>query len=197
MKSETLIFGMELLVLLDEVGKEISFKELEEKTRIKDEELRELLKYLEQKEYITWSNPLFIGTSERIDFISDDEIKLSHKGMEVNLDKRDYFDETSKVSQEIQNQTNVNNSSEFQVAQTTGNNSPILQTQENIQITILNKIIDDDQELDSEKKSKLKEIIKKIKEMKDSGETAEKIYGWIKKGAGICAKYGPYLWALV
>ena len=40
MKSETLIFGIELLALLDEINKEVSFKELEEKTRIKGEELR-------------------------------------------------------------------------------------------------------------------------------------------------------------
>lgn len=51
MKSETLICGKELLVILDKTG-EISFKQLEEKFEIKGDELRELLRYLIKKEYI-------------------------------------------------------------------------------------------------------------------------------------------------
>ncbi|MBI2047109.1 hypothetical protein HYT26_03030 [Candidatus Pacearchaeota archaeon] len=92
MKSETLIYGEELLVILDETG-EISFKQLEEKFEIKGDELRGLLKYLVKKEYISWKMPLFVNT----DFISDDKIKLANKGMEVVLGKRDYFTEGEKV----------------------------------------------------------------------------------------------------
>jgi len=99
MKSETLMYGMELLVILDGIDKEISFKELEEKTKIKGNELRELLKYLKQKGYIAWKNPLFIGSLERIEIIDTDKIKIIPKGMEVVLGKRDYFTEGKKVAE--------------------------------------------------------------------------------------------------
>lgn len=92
MKSETLICGEKLLIILDKTGK-ISFKQLEEKFEIKGNELRGLLKYLVKKEYIFWKNPLFINGH----WISDDEIKLSDKGMEVVLGRRVYFTERKKI----------------------------------------------------------------------------------------------------
>ncbi len=100
MKSKTLMYGMELLVMLDEIDKEISFKQLEEKAKIKGDELRELLKYLKQKEYIVWKNPFFIGSLERIEIIDTDKIKIIPKGMEVVLGKRDYFTEGEKILRE-------------------------------------------------------------------------------------------------
>ncbi len=192
MKSDTIIHGVELLVILDK-NENICFSDLEKISRIKGTELIELIKYLVEKEYIIKTNSLFVNST----IISPDKIKLDHKGMEVNLGKRDYFDDSNRFSQEIQNQTNLHNSPNPQIAQTTGDNSSISQTYGNMQIIIINQIIDDDPELDDEKKTGLKEVVRKIKVMKDSGETAEKIYGWIKKGMGICARYGPYLIALV
>jgi len=106
MKSETLIYGMELLVILDE-NENISFQDLEKISKIKGEELRGLLKYLKQKEYISWKLPLFIGTIESgVNIINKDKIKLTSKGMEVVLDKRDYFIEGEKVI-ERKNKTKV------------------------------------------------------------------------------------------
>lgn len=78
-------------------------------------------------------NALFINEHH----ISDNKIKLANKGMEVFLGKRDYFDEMDKTPQIIHNQTNVSNSSEFQVAQTTGDNSSVTQIQDNSQINVL------------------------------------------------------------
>ena len=96
MKSETLIYGMELLVILDDFGKEIEFPELEQKTRIKGDELKELLKYLDKKEYLKYKLGLFVNTSK----ISESNVKLLPKGMEVVLGQRDYFTEGSRTLQD-------------------------------------------------------------------------------------------------
>ncbi len=93
MKSETLIYGTELLIMLDEIGKEISLPEFEEKSKIKGDELKELLRYLQGKEYLRYKLGLFINDSK----ISDSTIELLPKGMEVVLGKRDYFTEGEKV----------------------------------------------------------------------------------------------------
>lgn len=191
MKSELLARGMELLVSLDESGK-TSFPELEDRIKIYGDELRKLLNYLKEKGYIKYVLALSINGEK----LGESTIELLPKGMEVVLGERDYFDASEKVSQTIHNQTNVTNSSEVQVAQTTGDNSPITQTQDNSQTIILKKMIEDDQELDSEKKSRLKEVVDNINKLKQAGETTEKIYSWVKKGIGICAKYGAYLWML-
>jgi len=105
MKSETLIYGIELLVILDE-NENLSFRDLEKISKIKGEELRELLKYLKQKDFIIWKFPIsiislgsdggFVGNDKR----DDDKIKLAPKGMEVVLDKRDYFIGGEKVIEE-------------------------------------------------------------------------------------------------
>jgi len=192
MKSETIAYGMEILTILDD-NEDISFSNLENISSVKGKELKELLKYLKNKNYIKWISSLFINEHH----IADDKIKLNHNGMEVNLGKRDYFEESKIVSQEINNQTNVTNSSEFQVAQNTGDNSLITQNQDNSQTIILNKIIEDDIELDPEKKSELKEVVDNINKLKQAGETTEKLYEWVKKGIGICARYGPYLLSLL
>jgi len=197
MKSETLNYGKKLLSILDGIGEEIPFKQLEKKCEIKNSELRELLKYLVKKEYISWRNPLFIGSINEINLIDTDKIKLVHKGMEVVLNQREYFGDTEKILQKIKNQTNIHKSPNSQVAQTTGDDSPIIQTQDNSQIIILKKIIEDDSELDDDKKNKLKEVVDKIQDLKSKGETVEKIYDLIKKGIGICARYGSYLIGLI
>jgi len=93
MKSETLICGEELLVVLDEIGKEITFSEFEGKSKIKGDELKELLKYLQKKEYLCYRLGLFVNTEK----ISESTIKLLPRGMEVVLGKRDYFTEGEKV----------------------------------------------------------------------------------------------------
>ena len=105
MKSETLIYGIELLVTLDE-NENISFVNLEKISKIKGNGLRELLKYLKQKEFIIWKNPLSIGSLDSIDFIDDDKIKLAHKGMEIVIGKRDYFTGGGKVV-EKKNKTRI------------------------------------------------------------------------------------------
>ena len=192
MKSETLIYGMELLIMLDEIG-EIPFKGLEEKTKIKGDELRALLKYLKQKEYIIWKMPLFIGTLDKIDFIDEDKIKLSHSGMEIVLGKKDYFDEMG-ISQTIHNQTNVHGSSEFQVAQTSGDNSSIVQIQDNSKISVLRQMIEEDEELDKPKKKKLLEVLEKFNTIKESGENA---FDLIKQVGLVASRYIPLFFGLL
>lgn len=195
MKSETLIYGEEVLVLLNEIGKEISFKEFENNSKIKGEELRELLKYLVKKEFIIWKMPLFIGTfGEPIKVIDEDKIKLADKGMEVVLGKRDYFGEIKEISQTIHSQTNVNNSSQVQIAQTTGNNSSITQIQDNSKIHILKQLIENDEELDEPKKNKLFSILEKFNTLKESGENAFEL---IKKVGGVALKYVPLFFSLL
>ncbi|MFH1210272.1 MAG: hypothetical protein V1663_05810 [archaeon] len=189
MKSETLIYGMEILVMLDKFSKELSFKELEEKCNKKGDELRELLKYLAKKEYIIWKNPLFINEH----WIDDDKIKLEPKGMEVVLGKRDYFNEIGEIKQTIHNQTNVNDSSNFQVAQTTGSDSLIIQTQDNSKINILKQLIENDKELDEPKKKKLFGILEKFNTLKESGENAYDLINQVKE---ITIKYVPLFFSL-
>jgi len=93
MKSETLIYGTELLIMLDKIGREISLPEFEEKSKIKGDELKELLRYLQGKEYLRYRLGLFVNESK----IGESTIKLLPKGMEVVLGKRDYFTEGEKV----------------------------------------------------------------------------------------------------
>jgi hypothetical protein len=188
MKSETLISGEELLVTLDEIG-EISFKQLEERSEIKGNELRELLKYLIKKEYIIWKNALFINEHH----ISDDEIKLSHKGMEVVLGKREYFDENDKINQTIHNQAIIQGN-QNQVAQTTGDNTSISQIIDNSQINVLKKLIEEDEDLDEPKKKKLFDILEKFNTLKESGENALEL---IKKVGGVAIKYVPLFFSLL
>lgn len=194
MKSETILYGGEILKKLDGES-ETSFKKLEERSNIKGEELRELLKYLKNKEFISWRMPLFIGTfGAPIEIIEEDNIKLAHKGMEVVLGKREYFNESEKINQTIHNQTNVNNSSEFQVAQSTGNNNVISQVIDNSQISILRKLIEEDEELEEPKKKKLFDILEKFNTLKESGENALEL---IKKVGGIAIKYVPLFFSLL
>ena len=96
MKSKTLIYGEELLVMLDEIWKEITFPEFEGKSKIKGDELKELLKYLQKKEYLCYRLGLFVNTEK----ISESTIKLLPHGMEVVLGKRDYFTEGEKILRE-------------------------------------------------------------------------------------------------
>lgn len=183
MKSETLVYGAELLVLLDKIGKETSFPEFEKKSRIRGEELKELLKYLQKKEYLKYTLGLFVNETK----MGESTIKLLPKGMEVVLGKRDYFEGSEKGSETIHNQTNVTNSSQVQVAQT-GDNSNVSQIIGNSKINVLRQLIKDDRELDETKKDKLFEILKKFNTLKESGENA---YQLIKQVGSIALRYIP------
>jgi hypothetical protein len=189
MKSETLVYGMELLIILDEIGKEISLPELEAKSKIKGEELKELLKYLQKKEYLKYTLGLFVNETK----LGESTIKLLPKGMEVVLDKRDYFNDGEKVSQTINHQTNVTNSSQVQVAQA-GDNSYISQVIDNSQLNVLKQLIENDEELDEPKKKKLFDILEKFNTLKESGENG---YNLIKKVGGIALKYAPLFFSLL
>lgn len=180
MKSEKLVYGHVLLVMLDE-NENISFINLEKISDIKGNELRELLKYLKQKEYIIWKTPLhirYIGGDGNGNFPStnDDEIKLTPKGMEVVIGERDYFKEAGI------NQTNIYNGP---VAKTSGNNSPIIQINHS-QIDVLRQLIEDDGELGKEKKSKLFEILNRFNTLKEGGQNAIEL---IKSAGVISTKY--------
>lgn len=189
MKSETLIYGMELLIILDGRGR-VSIPEFDKESKIKGDELKELLKYLDKREYLKYRLGLFVNESK----ISDSTIELLPKGMEVVLGKRDYFTEGEKVLQTIHNETNVSNSSEFQVAQIMGDDSQITQIQDNSQINILKQLIEEDTELDEPKKKKLFEILEKFNTLKESGKNAFEL---IKQVGSIAIKYVPLFFGLL
>lgn len=188
MKSETLIYGTKLLIMLNETEK-ISFKQLEEKFEIKGAELKELLKYLVKKEYISWDSRLFINEHH----ISDDKIRLANKGMEIYLGKRDYFSDLDNTTQTIQNQAIIQGN-QNQVAQTTGDNSSIVQIQDNSKINILRKLIEYDKELEESKKIKLFDILERFNTLKESGEN---VFELIKEVGGIALKYVPLFFSLI
>ena len=189
MKSETLNYGRELLIKLDKIGKEIILPELEKDSAIKGDELRELLRYLQEKKYLKYTLGLFVNGSS----IGCSTVELLSTGMEVVLGKRDYFDASEKVSQTIHNQTNVTHSSQFQVAQA-GNNSQIAQIIDNSQINILKQLIENDEELDEPRKKKLFDVLEKVNTLKESGESA---YNLIKQVGGIALKYVPLFFSLL
>lgn len=165
MKSESLAYGMNLLAELDNLPK-INFEELKHKIDMDQDELRELLKYLKQKDFIKWQLPLFVNDL----IISPDEISLTHKGMEVNLGKRDYFDEIKSPSHTIHNQTNIDNSSGVQVAQSTGDNSLIIQDQE-IKIETLKKELEEELTKPKPNKDNIKNILEKIMNLTKSSSS--------------------------
>ena len=92
MKSETLIYGREILSILDGKGR-IEIPTFEEECKLKGDELKELLKYLDGKGYLKYRLGLFVNDSK----ISESSIELLPKGMEVVLGKRDYFTEGEKA----------------------------------------------------------------------------------------------------
>ncbi|MBR9702212.1 hypothetical protein GOV13_04805 [Candidatus Pacearchaeota archaeon] len=193
MKAENIAYGEVVLHHLNELG-EVPFDKIKKGNIVSgDKVLKEILEYLINKDFIIETGMIMCMGGITTD---STKYKLSSAGAEVVLGKREYI-ESSNNLQTVHNQTNFHNSPNSQAAQTTGSESPITQTQNNIQITILDRMIDDDPELDDEKKTGLKRVVRKIKEMKDAGETAEKIYGWVKKGISVSAKYGPYLIALL
>lgn len=181
MKSETLQYGKELLSMLDKIGREISLPEFEEKSKVKGDELKELLRYLQKKEYLRYKLGLFVNTSK----LGDSTIKLLPKGIEVVLGERDYFNESRGVSI---------HDSQIAVAQTTGDGSPITQIQNNSQINVLKQLIKNDKELDEPKKDKLFSILEKFNTLKESGENAFEL---IKKVGEIALKYVPLFFNLL
>ena len=189
MKSDTLIYGIELLTKLDEIGKEITFPEFEKDSTLKGDELRELLKYLQKKEYLKYTLGLFINETK----LGESTIKLLPKGMEVVLGKRDYFSDVDNTLQNIQNQSIINGN-QNQVAQTIGNNNLVSQVIDNSQINVLRKLIEEDEELDEPKKNKLFDILEKFNTLKGSGENALEL---IKKVGGIALKYVPLFFSLL
>lgn len=94
MKSEILVYGMELLIMLDG-REEVSIPEFEKESKIKGDELKKLLKYLDEKGYLKYRLGLFVNETK----ISDSTIELLPRGMEVVLGQRDYFTEGEKVLQ--------------------------------------------------------------------------------------------------
>lgn len=188
-KSQDLIYGEELLKILDE-QEEISFEQLEEKSKVKGDELKELLRYLVKKDYLRYNLGLFItyvGDTSPTN-IGKSSVRLLPKGMEVVLGQREYFSDSNGVSQKVQNQTNVSHSSGFQVAQTAGDNNQINQSIDNSKVISLREEIEKDQELEEPKKKELLDILDNINTVKESGQTAVSL---IKKVSSIAVKYLP------
>lgn len=195
MVEEILFADVILWALNDSDGAKVS--ELVNITGFTEDNVRKILRYLTKRKYVRM--PLFITSTGDSDPIPEGDYELSIKGKEIiasGLSVQEIVKAELQGGSHVSNNTHITGN-QNQVAQNVGDDSLIAQSQDNTQITILNQMIDDDPELNSEKKSKLKEIVGKVKAMKDAGETAGEIYEWVKKGAGISAKYGPYLLALL
>lgn len=189
MKSETLTYGIELLTVLDKIGEEIFFPEFEAKSNIKGEELKELLRYLQKKEYLRYTLGLFVNETK----LGESTVKLLPKGMEVILGKRDYFSDSDNPLQKIQNQS-VIHGSQNQIAQSIGSNSSINQSQGNSKIAVLKELIENDEELDEPKKKGLLGILEKFNTLNESGEHANSL---IRKVGGIATKYVSLFFGLL
>ncbi len=192
MTEEILFADVILHELNDNNGAKVS--ELIELTGFNEEKVRKILKYLIQKKCVRM--PLFITSISSNEPIPEGNYRLSTRGKEIiasGLSFTDIIKAELQGSSQTVNATNINGN-QNQVAQTTGNNSPITQIQDNSKINVLKQLIADDKELDEPKKKKLFGILEKFNKLKESGENA---YELIKQVGLIAARYAPLFFSLL
>lgn len=191
MKSEDLAYGLEILAILDEKTK-MNREDLEKESTIKGKDLDELLDYLKSKGYI--QKPLALwGMSGNSISDKDRVITILHKGREVISGMTEYG-ESDTYKKTINQNTYINHSPGSQVANAIGSKQNIVQKIDNSKINVLRQIINDDDELVPENKSKLLEILEKFNILKTSGENA---YNLIKTVGKIGLKYVPLFLSLL
>ena len=191
--SEEILLANSILLSLD--GKsETKISEIVESIGSTKEAVSNAIDYLVKREYIIGSPWItFIGDSTPI---PEGEYRLSTKGKEIIASKLSIQE---IIKSELQGGSSVLNHSEVrgdynQIAQTTGDDSPINQIQDNSKINILKQIIENDVELDVPQKKKLFGILEKFNTLKKSGENA---YGLIKQVGSIAIKYVPLFFGLL
>ena len=142
----------------------------------------EILRYLKQIKAVQYTQLLSEGLQG---FMG---VEVIEKGLEIACQKRPLVDVSQNVSQQVIN-SNVQN-----LVQSTGNSNVINQTVDNSKHYILKQMIEQDQELDSEKKKKLFNILEKFNTLKESGENAFEL---LKTVGTISLKYVPLFFGLL
>jgi len=189
--SEEILFADIILHTLNDKGK-AKVQELAELTGFTEENIRKSLNYLAKEGYVR--RPLFITSISSTEPIPPGDYTLSIKGKEVIASNSSILEIVKNKLQgnsQTINQTNIQGNKN-QVAQS-GDNSSIIQIQDNSKINILRQLIENDGGLDQTKKKKLFGILKKFNTLKESGENA---YELIKQVGLIAIKYLPLFFGL-
>lgn len=178
MNSKTIHLAEPVLKLL--VNDKVKITDLPEKLKIREDEVCDTLKYLKGIEAID-----YIETNGR-GFSGIMNVRTTAKGLEIACNKRPLVGISQNVSQQVIN-SNVQN-----LVQSAGDSNVI--TIDNSKHYILKQMIEQDQELDSEKKKSLFNILEKFNALKESGENAFEL---LKTVAGISLKYVPLFFSLL
>lgn len=182
-KQNIYLFDKPLLALI--LNGKLSLDEFPEKLGINEFHVCELLNYLKENNCVDYIKTMGRG------FEGIKGLKITAKGTDVVLGRTTVRE--APPTQIIHNQS-VINGNQNQVAQTTGDNSPISQIIDNSQINVLKQLIEQDTELDESKKRDLFSILEKFNTLKESGENATSL---IKKVGGIAIKYLPLFFGLL
>jgi len=176
----TIHFAESALVVL--AYSKIEIDKLPEELGISEDEVCDVLRYLKQIGAVQYTQLLSEGLQG---FMG---VEVTAKGLEIACDKRPLVDVGQTVSQQVIN-SNVQN-----LVQSAGDSNVITQIIDNSKHYILKQMIEKDQELDSEKKKRLFNILEKFNTLKETGENAFEL---LKTVAGISIKYVPLFFALL
>ena len=149
---------------------------------ITDDEALEVLAYLKQIEAVEYDSLLCEGLSSVCD------LRITAKGLEIASQKRPLVDTTPTVSQHVTN-SHIQN-----LVQSTGNSNVINQSIDNSKHYILRQMIEQDPDLDSEKKKSLFNILERFNTLKEGGENAFEL---LKIVANISLKYVPLFFGIL
>lgn len=175
-------------------AEDLKISKLVDITGFSEEEVTETISYLVKKGWVR-NTKIFIISLNSPQPIPPFEYDITTMGQEIvalGLPVKKIIESELRGTFQVQQNTHVKGDY-AQIAQTGGDNSSISQSQDNSQIITFNKLIDEDPELKEAQKIELKSIAEKIVQLKNAGETTEKIYCWIGKGIEVCAKYGSHL----
>ena len=180
MNAMTIHYAEPALVIL--AYNNVEIEKLPVELGITDDEVLEVLAYLKQIEAVEYDSLLGEGLSSVLD------LKITAKGLEIAAQKRQLVDVSPTISQQVIN-SNVQN-----LVQSSGDSNVINQVVDNSKHYILRQMIEQDQELDSEKKKSLFNILERFNTLKEGGENALEL---LKTVAGISIKYVPLFFALL
>jgi hypothetical protein len=178
MNAKTIHLAEPVLKLL--ADDRIKVEELPEKLKINEEEVCDVLEYLKEIGAVQYTETLARGLVGMI------WNKVTAKGLEIACGKRPLVDIDQNISQQIINSSIGN------VVQSAGDGNTIVIN--NSKHYILKQMIEQDSELDSEKKKGLFNILEKFNTLKESGENALEL---LKIVAGISLKYVPLFFGLL
>lgn len=171
------------LILKDLALRNLKKDEISQKFNLSEEEVRQILKYLKDKGAVDYISTFGSGLSGILN------LEVTSKGCEVALNKRKLIETSETSFQQLNVHAPVQNLSQVQ-----GDGATITQSIDNSQYNVLKHMIENDDELEQEKKNSLLDILDKFNKMKETGENALDL---IKKVGSIAMKYVPYFFALL